>query len=183
MSALDRSSHVVRTAFPPLFLIAWLVTACGGGDSSGTPAPVATVTVTPNPATVTAGSTLQLTATLEDADGNELAGIRSVELQVPIGTYTGWALRRAPFAEGEDCALTGQFIPFARTRAERLASGDPRPSLEERYPTHADYVAKVVGWTLLGHPVSKDDVADQVVLYCRSDSMTGQNIVMDSGRF
>lgn len=46
-----------------------------------------------------------------------------------------------------------------------------------------DYVAKVVGWTLLGHPVSKDDVADQVVLYCRSDSMTGQNIVMDSGRF
>jgi hypothetical protein len=78
-----------------------------------------------------------------DADGNELAGIRSVEVQVPIGTYTGWALRRAPFAENEDCALTGQFIPFARTRAERLASGDPRPSLEERYPTHADYVSRV----------------------------------------
>jgi len=78
-----------------------------------------------------------------DADGNELAGIRTVEVQVPIGTYTGWALRRAPFAENEDCALTGQFIPFARTRAERLASGDPRLSLEERYPTHADYVSKV----------------------------------------
>jgi len=78
-----------------------------------------------------------------DADGNELAGIRTVEVQVPIGTYTGWALRRAPFAENEDCALTGQFIPFAKTRAERLASGDPRLSLEERYPTHADYVSKV----------------------------------------
>lgn len=78
-----------------------------------------------------------------DADGNELAGIRTVEVQVPIGTYTGWALRRAPFAEGEDCALTGQFIPFARTRAERLANGDPRLSLEERYPTHADYVSRV----------------------------------------
>jgi hypothetical protein len=78
-----------------------------------------------------------------DADGNEIAGIRSVEVQVPVGTYTGWALRRAPFAENEDCALTGQFIPFAATRAERLASGDPRLSLEERYPTHADYVSKV----------------------------------------
>lgn len=46
-----------------------------------------------------------------------------------------------------------------------------------------DYVAKVPGMTLLQHPVSKDDVAEQVVLYCRSDSMTGQNIVIDCGRF
>ena len=45
-----------------------------------------------------------------------------------------------------------------------------------------DYVAKVPGMTLLQHPVSKDDVAEQVLLYCRSDSMTGQNIVMDCGR-
>ena len=34
-------------------------------------------------------------------------------------------------------------IPFAKTKAERMASGDPRPSLEERYPSHADYVSKV----------------------------------------
>ena len=38
---------------------------------------------------------------------------------------------------------TGSSIPFARTKAERLASGDPRPSLEERYGTHETYVAKV----------------------------------------
>jgi 3-oxoacyl-[acyl-carrier protein] reductase len=44
------------------------------------------------------------------------------------------------------------------------------------------YVANVAGNTLLQHPVSKDDVADQVVLFCRSDSMTGQMIVMDCGR-
>ncbi|MSR19367.1 MAG: hypothetical protein EXR91_00090 [Gemmatimonadetes bacterium] len=78
-----------------------------------------------------------------DADGNDLAGIRTVEVQVPIGTYTGWALRRAPFAEGEDCALTGQFIPFARTGAERAANRDPRLSIEERYASHAEYVTKV----------------------------------------
>lgn len=45
-----------------------------------------------------------------------------------------------------------------------------------------DYVSKVTGYTLLQHAVSKDDVADQVVLFCRSDSMTGQTIVMDCGR-
>ncbi|MFL6711477.1 MAG: alpha/beta hydrolase domain-containing protein, partial [Sulfurifustis sp.] len=70
-------------------------------------------------------------------------GLRSVSLQAPLGTYTGWNLRRAGFAEDEVCGLTGSFIPFARTRAEREANGDPRPSLEERYGTHDGYVAAV----------------------------------------
>src|SRR5262249_23327924 len=61
-----------------------------------------------------------------DADGNELAGVRSVGLMAPIGTYTGWNLRKAGFAEDEQCGLSGSFIPFAKTRAERAASGDPR---------------------------------------------------------
>lgn len=78
-----------------------------------------------------------------DADGNDIAGVRHPNIQVPVATYTGWALRRAPFAEGEDCALTGQFIPFAATRAERLAAEDPRLSIEERYRTHTQYVRKV----------------------------------------
>jgi len=34
-------------------------------------------------------------------------------------------------------------VPFAKTKAQRLAT-DPRPSLEERYKTHAGYVAAVV---------------------------------------
>ncbi|MFL6655844.1 MAG: alpha/beta hydrolase domain-containing protein, partial [Sulfurifustis sp.] len=78
-----------------------------------------------------------------DADGNEVAGLRSVTLQAPLGTYTGWNLRRAGFAEDEVCGLTGSFIPFARTKAQRESNGDPRPSLEERYGTHDGYVAAV----------------------------------------
>jgi hypothetical protein len=39
--------------------------------------------------------------------------------------------------------LCGGFIPFAATKAERLAKGDPRLSLEERYGTHAGFVAQV----------------------------------------
>jgi hypothetical protein len=34
-------------------------------------------------------------------------------------------------------------VPFAKTKAERVASGDSRLSLEERYKDHAGYVAAV----------------------------------------
>jgi hypothetical protein len=78
-----------------------------------------------------------------DADGNTIAGLRNVTIQVPLGTYLGWNVRKAGFSEGDSCDLTGSYVPFFRTLAERLAAGDPRPSLQERYPTHADYVAKV----------------------------------------
>ncbi len=64
-------------------------------------------------------------------------------VQVPMGTYTGWNVRKAGFSEGDSCDLTGGYIPFFRTQAQRIAAGDPRLSLAERYPTHADYVAKV----------------------------------------
>ena len=71
-----------------------------------------------------------------DADGNGIAGLRYPDVEVPLGTYNGWSLRKAGFAEGEQFWNTGSFVPFARTRAEREASGDPRPSIEERYPSH-----------------------------------------------
>lgn len=76
-----------------------------------------------------------------DADGNDLGGIRSAFVQAPIGTYTGWNLFRNGWMEGGMCNLQGSFIPFAATRAEREAAGDPRPSLEERYPDRAAYLA------------------------------------------
>ena len=78
-----------------------------------------------------------------DADGNELDGIRSPLLQAPLGSYVGWNIAKAGFQAGRYCGNTGGYIPFAATRAERLANGDPRPSLEERYPSHAAYVARV----------------------------------------
>jgi hypothetical protein len=78
-----------------------------------------------------------------DADGNELAGIRSVLLQAPLGTYTGWSPIANGFFKGRIQPLGGGYIPFAKTKTERLASGDPRLSLEERYGTHDGYVARV----------------------------------------
>jgi alpha/beta hydrolase family protein len=78
-----------------------------------------------------------------DADGNTVAGLPSTMRLVPLGTYLGWGVRKAGFSEGDSCDLNGAFIPFFRTLAERSAAHDPRPSLQERYPTHADYLAKV----------------------------------------
>ncbi len=76
-----------------------------------------------------------------DADGNDLAGIRSVFLQAPIGTYTGWNLGRKDRFENGMCNLQGSFIPFAATKAERIAAGDSRLSIEERFPTKDVYFA------------------------------------------
>ncbi len=92
-----------------------------------------------------AGQSYTVLVPKADADGNDIPGIRTVDVQAPVATYTGWGLRRAPFAANEDCALTGQYIPFAATKAERLAKGDPRLSVEERYPNHQAYVDRVTG--------------------------------------
>ena len=78
-----------------------------------------------------------------DRDGNELAGIESPLVANPLGTYLGWNVTASGFARGQQCGFSGGFIPFAVTRAERLAAGDERPSLEERYGSHAAYVERV----------------------------------------
>jgi Alpha/beta hydrolase domain len=76
-----------------------------------------------------------------DEDGNEVAGIRLPPIAVPLATCAGWNLYQAqPDALAD---RDGSMIPFARTRAERLAAGDPRDSLEERYGSRRAYVEKV----------------------------------------
>ena len=79
-----------------------------------------------------------------DDDGNEIAGIAVPELTVPLAAHTGWNLRH-PESGGVDQLLyfAGSTLPFARTRAERLAAGDPRPAIAERYASREDYLARV----------------------------------------
>jgi hypothetical protein len=78
-----------------------------------------------------------------DSDGNDIAGIRLPELTVPLATYTGWGLRSGVWAN-DGCEASGQFIPFQATKAGRVAAGDPRPSVQERYHSFGDYRSKVV---------------------------------------
>jgi hypothetical protein len=90
---------------------------------------------------------LKMLAPKVDADGNERGGVPVVLLDAPLGTYLGWNVTAGgarPFHAGQICNYVGGMLPFARTAAERQASGDPRLSLEERYRDHDGYVQAVV---------------------------------------
>ena len=89
---------------------------------------------------------LTMLAPKVDADGNELGGVPVVLLDAPLGTYLGWNVTAGgdkPFHQGEICNYVGGMVPFARTRAQRLAQSDSRLSLEERYGSHEGYVTAV----------------------------------------
>jgi hypothetical protein len=76
-----------------------------------------------------------------DADGNEIDGVRSTQLRVPLGTYSGWNTRKVNFGNPDLCDLSGQYVPFAVHQSDR--KGDPRRSVEKRYGSKAGYMARV----------------------------------------
>lgn len=79
-----------------------------------------------------------------DSLGNEVAGIRNVELRVPLATYTPWNLRLGYLAATHELTdFLGTFIPFPRTRAEKQRWRDPRPSLDALYRSKMDYLQKI----------------------------------------
>ena len=83
-----------------------------------------------------------------DADGNEIAGLMSPDMPVPLATYTPWNTRHPDMgAPDQPIGLTGGFrgstFPFPATKADRLATGDPRPSIEERYQSRSSYLSAV----------------------------------------
>ena len=110
----------------------------------------------------THGSRYQVLVPSIDTDGHDVAGIRTVDIAVPVGTNTGWNLYAAGPRGRDLCGLTGSFFPYAKTRAERIASGDPRRSLEERYGDHAGFVRAV----------------EQAV----ADSVARRHLLMEDGR-
>ena len=79
-----------------------------------------------------------------DQDGNESSGVRLPHLAVPLGTYAGWNYTKPRYDDLDYLAgLIGSFIPFPRTPEERIATGDPRPSILERYGTREGYLQRV----------------------------------------
>jgi hypothetical protein len=74
-----------------------------------------------------------------DADGNQVGGVRVPELVAPLAAHGS---QNRPLGD-RTCALAGATSPFARTRAEREASGDSRPSLQERYASREAWVERV----------------------------------------
>jgi hypothetical protein len=114
-------------------------------------------------------------ATKVDADGNEVAGVRSLLLRMPLGTYTSWnPCSIGPF-KGQECTLSGGYIPFDITRAQRLASQDPRLSIEERYDTLGKYCSSALRQAneLVRQRFLLKDDATRLIEQMRVDMRTG----------
>jgi hypothetical protein len=76
-----------------------------------------------------------------DADGNERDGVRLPEIAVPLATYTGWNLRDPAIgAPDQRVAFEASYLPFPKTAADRLKTGDPRLSIAERYTDRDEYL-------------------------------------------
>jgi hypothetical protein len=85
-------------------------------------------------------------------------------ISAPIGTNVPWNYRASELTEGDLCDLSGGFFAFATTKAQRLASGDPRLSLQERYGKHQRYVDAVT-------EAAENRVADRLLLSADADSI------------
>lgn len=95
-----------------------------------------------------------------DADGNEVAGIRLPDIAVPLATYTGWNEYKAPYPAGELADRDGSYLAF------------PAGKIAERYPSRADYVAKVkaVTETLVRDRLLLPEDADRFIEKARAET-------------
>jgi hypothetical protein len=90
------------------------------------------------------GASYQTLVPAVDDDGNDVPGVRGFELRVPLATFTGWNPRHPDQgAPGDLMSMLGSTLAFAPTRTARAASGDPRPSIEERYASRDAYLTRV----------------------------------------
>jgi hypothetical protein len=90
-----------------------------------------------------AGEAYQSYVPALDSDGNEVCGIRVPDVSVPVATHTGWVPRHPETGgAGQLLDMMGTTLPFATTATERQATGDPRPSIAERYRDREDYAAR-----------------------------------------
>ena len=123
-----------RIAFPVIPTVHTPTTIWGGARMANT--------LTAN--TGAPGTPLPFLVPQVDEDGNERAGIRLPEVQVPLATYTGWNFRNSA-SGGPDLIrpLIGSYIPFATTRANREITRDPRRSIAERYATAEGYLSRI----------------------------------------
>ncbi len=79
-------------------------------------------------------------------DGNELGGLRTPHVTVPVASYIGWNYPAKTYDGAETTtifSLSGGWLPFCATRAERKSRGDSRQSLDMLYKGRGDYLNKL----------------------------------------
>jgi hypothetical protein len=121
---------------------------------------------------------------LVDADGNEVPGIRTPHVEVPLATFTGWNPRAVGYGAAALASITGSYLPFAHTAAERQASEDPRPALAERYRSPADYVRRMAraAQQLVDERLLLEEDADRYVEGAMQESISNGTHIFFSQR-
>ena len=77
-----------------------------------------------------------------DELGNEIGGLRNVEVRVPLATYAPWSLRTGlPGPQDELADFRGTSIPLPRGPAEKNRTADPRPAISSLYASRDAYLA------------------------------------------
>jgi hypothetical protein len=76
-----------------------------------------------------------------DTDGNDRGMLQPPEVAAPLGTYTGWNLRRKEYgADGMLTNLLGSFIPFPSGDA---VPADPQRTVQQRYANSKTYLQRL----------------------------------------
>ena len=66
-----------------------------------------------------------------------------MKIAMPLATHAGWNYRDQSIGAPDRLAgEIGSYIPFARTKADRDRTGDPRLSIAERYRSREEYVGR-----------------------------------------
>jgi len=90
------------------------------------------------------GKTYSILVPAVDHDGLDVAGFRAPNVLAPLGTYTGWSMRKRELGNGAMMVgITGSYIPFPESPEERQATRDPRMSILERYGNARGYVKAI----------------------------------------
>ena len=79
-----------------------------------------------------------------DGAGNEISGIKPLEVRVPLGTFLPWSLRNGMAGgNGELVDFVGGFRAFPITESARRETADPRPSIEQLYENREQFEARL----------------------------------------
>ncbi len=110
--------------------------------------------------------------------GGRVVTISSVAGVQPMGSSIAYAVSKSALIHLTKC--------LAVALAPDILVNDVAPGLMEgtRMTSRLteEHVKTSVSGAALKRAASKDDVADAVLLFCRTDSVTGQNLIVDAGR-
>lgn len=108
-----------------------------------------------------------------------IVNIASVAGLGPTGSSIAYAVSKAGLIHLTRCMAVG-LAPHVLVNCVAPGLLDGTRATSNLLPAQ---VERSAASSLLKMPADKDDCADQVVTMCRTNTMTGQTIVIDSGRF